>query len=279
MRLRYYYCERFSTALEDFLKKEKIKYKISSATSFVIFNIWSDEIDAEHKLHMANEMAWFGPSSIIAEYTPLEYSNAKLLVMRPHKQQIDIRNGEEAFRYLCTWKNFCGETRVNHETQIGSVVIAREPSINTKTAFWCEDTGFAQIFTSKHFVDLASENQLTGIVFRDVLLRNGKRSENLFQMTSDNIIGRECVGTGYGEKVNKCPCCGAEQYFIGDAHQLHLDFSKIQMHSDFYQTAPIFGEGIPNPLYIITQRFYQVLKNAKMDKNVSFSPVVDISEK
>ena len=86
MRYRYYYCTRYSTALEDFLKKEGIKYKISSATSFVIFNIWSDEIDAEHKLRMANEKVRFGPLSISAEYSPLEYSNAKLLAMRPRKK-------------------------------------------------------------------------------------------------------------------------------------------------------------------------------------------------
>ena len=279
MKLRYYFCDRFDATLEDFLQKEKIKYKVTNATTrlpLIVFNIWSDEKDFEYKLRIVRELCAREPLRF-AEYSSSEYSNAKLLIMRPKKQQIGIINENDAFRYSCKWINSIGETVVRHEKQIGVLSIDKEPSISSTTAFWCEDSGFFIIFASKHFVDLSIQNHLTGIVFRDVMLKNGERSKNLFQISSDNTINRDCIGTGYGEIVEVCPHCGAEQYFIDEAHQLHLDYSKIQTQSDLYLTEQIFGQGDPYSLYLISQRFYQLLKQAKLDAHVAFSPVIDIS--
>lgn len=279
MRLRYYFCNRFNTELAEFLQKENVKYKITGASTrlpLIVFNIWSDEIGFENKLRIVRELGAREPLQF-AEYSKAEYSNAKLLVMRPKKQLIGITNEAEAFRFSCKWINSIGETVVRHEKQVKALAIDKEPAINAATAFWSEDTGFSVIFTSQYFVDLAIENQLTGLLFHNVMLENGEYSKNLFQMTSDKIVSRDCIGTGYGEIVEVCPHCGAEQYFIDEAHQLHLDFSKIQMQSDLYMTEQIFGQGDPYSLFLISQRFYQLLKKTKMDSNVAFSPVIDIS--
>ena len=97
-------------------------------------------------------------------------------------------------------------------------------------------------------------------------------------MTSPNILEKECIGIGFGEKIETCPKCGKEQYAIDNAYQLHLDFSKIKEQGDLYMTERIFGYGIAYSLYLISQRFYRLLKEENLAGGITFSPVVDISK-
>ena len=77
--------------------------------------------------------------------------------------------------------------------------------------------------------------------------------------------------------VETCRICEKEQFFLDHAEQLHVDFSKMPVQSDLYLTESIFGEGEPEPLFIISQRFYQLLNENKLARNVVFTPVIDIS--
>ena len=65
---------------------------------------------------------------------------------------------------------------------------------------------------------------------------------------------------------------------IDNTYRLPLDFSKIKQGEDFYMTERIFHEGIAEPLYIISQRFYQLLKKNKFIRNIRFIPVLDVSK-
>ena len=90
---------------------------------------------------------------------------------------------------------------------------------------------------------------------------------------------KDQIEFGHNEKLRHCPVCGKEQFFIDDAYQLHLCFSDLDVLSDLYKTERIFGDRIPYPVYIISQRFYQLLKSNKLASNVTFVPVVDISNR
>lgn len=170
-----------------------------------------------------------------------------------------------------------GQSRVRHIEQRQLFSIEKEPSMNSQTSFWAETTGFAELFTDYRVYDLISKNSLIGIDLKNVVLKNGSYSEKLYQVTSRNILDRQCIGIGYGEKKLHCGIFGKEQFFIDNAYQLHLDFSKIHMENDLYVTERMFGEGIAYPLYLISQRFYQLLKKHKLAGGLTFSPVVDIS--
>lgn len=148
--------------------------------------------------------------------------------------------------------------------------------MTTQTAFWTEDTGLAERFADYRVYNLVKENFLNGIEFKKVMDKKGVYSETLYQMTSTNILGSECIGKGYGEEKEICHICGREQYCIDNAYQLHLDFSKIDLQSDLYMTERIFGPGISYPLYIISQRFYQLLKQNKLAGGVTFEAVAEI---
>lgn len=282
MRYRYYFCEKYSIQLIEFLEKNGIMYKYHkesgeySHLSRVIFNIYSSAEKADLYLYELQKINVLNPI-VFAEYSSADYLKAKLLWMTPKKQCIEIMNEENAYRYSCEWTTILGGTRIMHEEQIAEFVIEKEPSMKTQTAFWCESTGFAEIFTDYRVLEMVKNNSLMGIEFNKVLLRNGSYSEKLFQLSTQNILERECVCSGYGEKIEVCPICGKEQYCINSAYQLHLDFSKIKKQSDLYITEKMFGEGISYPIYIISQKFYQLLKENKLAGNVTFSPVEDVS--
>ena len=285
MRYRYYYCERTSQQLIDYLTFENIKHKVTAGIStgkyacpaLVSFNIWADDKNAEQHMQALNEMSRFGPTKY-AEYSQADYAKAAYLLMRPKSQSIEIVNPDEAFQYSCQWINSVGMHLRKHEKQVGPVAIAKEPDIRKSTALWSEDTGFSVFFASKSVVDLVEKHNLVGVSFQKVKLRNGNESERIFQMTSPNIITQDCMGMDNLKMVETCCICEKKQFFLDHAEQLHVDFSKLPVEGDLYLTESIFGEGDPEPLYIISQKYYQLLNENKLARNIVFTPVRDISK-
>lgn len=288
MRYRYYYAENYTKRLLDYLVQENIKHEITGDIptdesvrfrfpTVITFNIWADAKNADQHMQVLNQMSRFGPTKY-AEYSKADYAKAPFLEMHPKYQRIEIRNSEEAFRYSCQWTNSVGEHVVRHEEQIGKIAIAKEPDIRKSTAFWREDAGGSITFASKPVVDLVTEHKLVGISFRPVQVRMGNDSEKIFQMTSPNIITQDCFVLDNAKVVDTCRICGKQQFYIDHADQPHIDFSKVPMQSDLYMTEPIFGGGISQPLFIISQRFYQLLVDSKLSRNVVFTPVVDTSK-
>lgn len=281
MRYRYYYCDFHQCPeLIDFLKKNGIQYRESNAGAhrkpLVIFNIWSNKDNAEYCVEELKKMNRF--PLVFTEYSESDRMKAELLWLWPQRQKIDVINGAESFDFSCQYTSMMGQICYKHEEQKDIIAIAKEPSTKSTNAFWTVSTGFSEVFVDQHVYKAVKASSLVGVDFQNVRLRNGKYSENIFQMTSQNVISRECVGTGYGEIVEKCCVCGKEQYSINSGeYQLHLDFAKIKMKSDLYVTERIFGAGIAEPLYVISQRFYRLLKENGLTGGAKFSPIVDIS--
>lgn len=269
MRYGYYYCSRYNKELEEYLQNTQIKYKISASTSFIIFNIWSSDKDYQQKMLALKKWHRFGPSFTELEPSASDLEEAKYLTIRPKKQSITVINADASFTYLCQY----GPVR-RHEKQIGEIYICKEPNTDGNTAFWCEDTGFSDIFVSRKVRDLVEENGLSGVSFLNVRLKKNQYCENLFQMTSSNVLKHDQLVFGYREKELICSKCGKVEYDIGSDFQLHVDFSKVLEQSDLYITEDVFGGA---PQYIISQRFFRAIKEAKLDKNVCFLPVVDHS--
>ena len=274
MKYEYHFTKWKNTQLMEFLNEQKIEYQEGSNQLWIVFSIFSSSPKAEFYLEELKKMN-IRENYITVEFTKKELSEADFLMMRPKRQSIDIEN-EDAFRYTCEWTSRLGEKVFQHEEQVKEVVVKKVTSMKKRNAFWCESTGFSVIFADKRIRRLAEENFLSGIEFKNVFLKNGTCSDELFQMTSSNILKKECIVFGYGEKIEKCPKCGKEQYVTDHVWQLHLDFSKIERQSDLYVTERIFGEGFARPIYVISQKFYRLLVENKLDKNVTFFPVVNV---
>lgn len=276
MRFRYYFCEREKPELIDFLKQNQIKYKISGNGSArkanIIFNIYSDGTYAEWYIEQFKQIKVF--PLVYTEYSEEDRLNAKLLWLWPKSQKIDIINENEAYDFLCEYRSAFGHSCHKHEVQKGLIAIAKEPATLSKNCFWTISTGFSELFVSRRVYEAVQNSPLKGVQFLNVILKNGDTSDNLFQMVSPNIITRDCIEIGHGEIIERCCVCGAEQYSINSGeYQLHLDISKLKMESDFYMTERIFGAGITEPLYVISQSFYRLLKENGLTGGAQISPV------
>ena len=280
MRYQYYFYEPYKEQIKEYLLNKKINFQENKSDvtgDSIIFSLWSNTENVDMILRDLRVMNVKKPL-IFVTYTASDLNNAKMLVMTPKRQYIDIVNTEESYRYSCKWITTTGREKMMHEEQIGAFMIDKEPSSKTSTAFWTENTGFAEIFTDYRVFNLVHEQSLTGIKFESVRNKKGDYSKNIFQMRSTNIIDTKCIDMGHGEEKHICHMCGKEQFYIDNIYQLHIDCSKLELQSDLYMTERIWGEGIAYPLYIISQRFYQLLRKYKLAGGITFSPVIEINE-
>ena len=148
MRYKYYYSVPINSRLTDYLDTHQIRYQISGGgitPTFVIFTIWGNSASTPTLVKSLASLCSRDPI-ITVEFSKDELDQSKYLVIRPKKQSIEIINGKNAFSRSCTRVDAFGITRVGHEWQIGSLAIAKEPSMKTSTALWASDSGFAEIF-------------------------------------------------------------------------------------------------------------------------------------
>lgn len=107
-----------------------------------------------------------------------------------------------------------------------------------------------------------------------MFIKKGVFSENTYHLKSTNIIVKEKILRDKGEKSNFCKFCGREQFMINSIYQVHLKGAPDDYTEDMYMTEAVFGAGKDYPLYIISQRFYRLLKKHKLDGKLIISPVV-----
>lgn len=274
MRKKYSYCEKYSEKVEQYLKNHKIKYKIvgdgirvSKLINFIIYDGESSDPNLQQLIH-SNPI-------VTNKFTQKELYAAGYLTIRPTKNVINIMNTNEAFLYKCPKKSIFGNERFAHKEQIGQF---RIKNINTEgtTAFFSSATGFSEIFAKKKVCEFMRNNNITGMQIKSVMLdgKNREIESGLCQLCPEKIIPTDKIFIDETQKIGRCPICGSLKVLCEQDYQLQLIGSAFDLSDDFYMTEAIFGEGISYPLYIISQRLYKLLVNAKMSCNVIFEPVL-----
>lgn len=279
MKIGYHYSSFYKEELEVWLLSHNIKYEILGgefSPKCIYFTVWSTVKNCDVLLEELHKMACLRPSAC-AYYSEKDLSVAPLLEIRPKSITMCIENVDESFRYDCQWSYMADRFKMHkahHKEQIGTIMITKEPPVTTKTVFWGPDDGGQIIFADKRVADLVQRENLKGMLFQDVLLKNRKPSERIFQLLAEHIIELDNIVLGKGEKEETCRMCGKKQYVLSNIYQLHLHDDPIYREKDFFSTERIFGEGIAQPIYIISQRFYQLLKQNKFTAQVNFIPVI-----
>ena len=276
MKYRYYAAGSIKPGLLEQPDKNEIKYKIKD--DFVIINIVGPtEREGAIIKEISNQPFSLGNQlmlTVTCVFDKEELERAKLLTIRPKYQKFDYE--DSALVEVC--EGVQGNRHFLYE-QVGNLKVWDLPSTKSKTHFWAE--AYVErmfLLTSRAVYDLIQSSDIKGAVFKNVIVRGGKYSENFYQLTSDTVIGRECVEHGYGEKEFSCQVCGQKWYSLGNTVQLHLDFSKFELNKDIYITEAMFGRNSAAPLYIISQKLYRLLNENKLLKNVIVEPVFDESK-
>lgn len=280
MRFEYRFCLSYQADLIKLLEIHEIHYRLSGTVGdyfsngtpvpvFVIFGFKQhtpliDELSRKYRCR----------PQVRVVYSAKEINSAQLLWMTPKKQSIEIANSYEALSFSCTWVDSRGTARSHHKEQVALFGIKKEPSAKTKTAFWSSSTGFSEVFTDWRVKELVESSNLHGVDFLPTIVAGGSHSNNIFQLTTSNKVCSDYIVFGKGEKEICCPMCGKKQYAFNDTYQLHLDVRGIELNEDLFMTDRIFGEGIARPLYLVSQRFYRLLKTNGLTSNVSFDPVI-----
>ena len=279
MTHQYYFCIPYHENLIRLLESNNIRYRLSSPLGECFTNGTPVPVlvtfEFKGYLPIVDKIAteFRHKPRVSVVYTAAEIHNAKLLWITPKRQSIDILNLKTVYSLLCQWQTVGGMPRVHRREQIAPFVIEKEPSAK-KTAFWASSTGFSEIFTDNRVRELAMTHNLQGVKFVETILPNGSFSDNIFQITANERIGAENIVFGKGEKEITCSQCGQKQYAFDSTYQLHLSLCENDLNRDIFVTDPIFGTGISMPLYLISQRFYQVLKQNNLTADVAFEPVV-----
>lgn len=263
------YKEAFVHALDDM----QIKYK-TMPPRHMLFDLAdpSDQTLARIKEFHPVITKWL-------EFTEKERKQANYFVMRSKNQSVatlDDEPGCNYYEYICH-KAKDGTLKRHTTRQIAPAVIDREPSLKTKTCFWHNDTGWQELYTKNIVRELVAKSDLQGVRFEPVYGKSGQQKQNIFQVTSSNILPKDAIQFGHGERTIVCEDCGYTQYFLSGHYQLHIIPSKIPIKSDLYVTDFIFGEGLAHPLFIVSQAFYTFLKDNHLSFGLIFEPIVEVN--
>lgn len=281
MRYQFYFCECASNALEEFLQSHSVRYKYHDhkmlAPDQITFSLYTDDprFDTiEKKLMEQHHRA----VARYLEFTDEELSSARYLWLWPRKQQIEISNEKQAYQETCQRLNQYGNPLPAHRTQITDFLIRKEPSTKSNTAFWNEKYGFAELFTDWRVVALVEAHNMKGIGFRSVKIKKDIDSDTIFQVVSEEKVCTSNIVLGYGEREIICPICRNKRYYIdaGGSYQLHVLSTQNWNGLDFLMTEKIWGDGAMFPIYIISQKFYRLLREHNLAGGVAFYPIAEV---
>ncbi len=276
MKTVYHYFGRFGEDFEAILKQEGIRYEIMYVPNDPepIFTFDLASTSKRFAEQYASIAPYAKPLDVRLVSSAKETETAPWLSIIPHRTCIDVLNYDEAMLYYCTKTKYAsGCNHIHNQEQIGLFRIRALPK-KTNAAFYTCDTGFEFLFCDDRVFHLVHDQALCGVEFKPVLSKRGKEYDCLYQMSSSNIVKRNQIILGHGEGFSECPYCGSKQIVLHNDQQLHIDRRAVEAGWDFCMTESIFGEGIAHPHYLISQRFYQLLKSNRLSSRLSVLPIV-----
>jgi len=272
MKIIYKYNENYSKELENKLNKLKIKFKrvtIDRIMDKITFKMVKGSLLEKEIISLLNS-----EPLIFVEYNNKELNDADFLRIVPTSQKVKIINKEECFGSLCQIEDQFGIIRTYHEEQMGKIKIKNVPK---GSSLYSPDTGFSHIFADSNFYNMVKKNDIKGIKFNSVGTKTTETCKGFYQLLTDNIIKFDDVKLeiGMNVKIENCSICKKKRIVpIDETYQLSLKIKKSDLTEDFYATEDVFGEGIPERYYIISQKLYKLIRKEKLDKNIRFVPII-----
>ena len=273
MKVIHRYNVEYSKSLEEKLIELNVSFKrkyIEGLMDNIVFEL-------KQGSSQEKELSPFIDIDILNCLTYVEYSKKELddslfLIMRPKLQNVEIINRDESLKSVCSEIDKFNIVRTYHVEQIDEFKV--KYSLKNTTYLYSIDTGFSYIFANQKFYELVNKHEIKGINFKHVSTNKEKVCSEFYQVESSNIIKFTDINTEKHCKVRECKICKKKSIVVDELFQLKLNLGKKELEEDFYMTEQIFGEGIPERYYIISQKLYKLLVEEHMDKNVAFIPII-----
>lgn len=156
----------YGEKVEQYLKKNKIKYKIVDGGNymhnFICFTVYDSA-----KLPDFPRLIYSKPD-VSNEFTQQELLESDYLTIEPIIPAIDVENEHEAYEYKCPKKDIFGKVVFSHKKQVSPYRI-KKYNPKGKTTFYTNSVGFRDIFAKKEACNLMQENNITGLQIRSVM--------------------------------------------------------------------------------------------------------------
>ena len=273
MRQNLHYGMVYRSSLQKRLDKLGVKYDILRGIDGKP-NLITFDVDRDSEAGAILLKSIISRPYITNVYSKTEFEEADFLRIIPLKYDVDITNEEEALRFSCNKRSLSGLKKSRHEVQVSSFQVDKR-EINKRSTLHSSTRGPAYIFASSQFQDMVIKSNVTGIRFIPVTCQDSSSSQHadIFQLVAEQSFAFEQIAIDGSVKVKICPNCGKPKIIYPSTYELHLKGSPGNLNKDFYMTEAIFGYGVPEPFYFISHRLYMLMKEEKMTRSISFSPV------
>lgn len=250
-----------------FLKKKKISFEEDRPSNCCIFYIYED--DPRFKAIKKKLDKYHIPTLITTKYTKQEMNTAQWYSVRS-KWLNDYPYPEDQFVknvYGCDKQTKCLCNRI----QVGDFTMKRE--IKWGKRYFCSmNWVYDELFVNKDIVEKLETSGLKGFHFRDVYVKS-KLSKTTVQLVVENYLKEEMdLNKTIINAQEKCPLCGHLGIITSGKEQYYFKSAFQNLDVDIVRSKTIFGYIGARDVYI-SQRFYQYLKENKLDRNLEFEPI------
>lgn len=278
MRIKHRYSFRVDDTtreIEEFLKKNKIKYKIGSGIPILTLEIFEDDKCWENIERLLNKHSKQSISECV--YSNREFEDAKWFRMRS-KWRSEYPQPEEASEYKKTTYD-----TMNYCTNCGCGLVQKDSFRLNKSPNWgSKKFLMLNLVESEIFVADEVANQLhcedtKGFSFLPVINhKTNEPVENIKQLHIANTLetGMKVADVDI-KKVNICSHCQSKKYLLTGRSPLVFSSKVFEEGYDIVKSSEVFGDGLVClQMIFISKKLYDILSAHGWLKELSIEPVI-----
>ena len=133
------------------------------------------------------------------------------------------------------------------------------------------------LFTDDFGMNILTKEKMLGIEYRPAKKKSTDEIlPNIHQIVAKNILPNNTmiIKPGDCQTAWSCIHCRRERYILDQLYIVKLRKDELERErSDIFMTEELFGIFNGAPVWIVSQRFYQVLKAHQMTRSLVFEPV------
>ncbi len=269
MRVKY----RISFANEhiDLIERlDKKGMKYDRYETFTVFELFGDDENFEQ---LTEVLEHYNIPLTLSEavFSQKEFDEAQWLSIRS-TWRYDYPQPENLGYIFSTYDttNYCDKCRKGM-IQKENFIIKKVPNWGARH-FFMTNLIHDELFISEKAANILKNSNLSGFDFYDILNKSNKSMEHVKQLYVNNYLDN-----GISEKSIRsefvCPECGYKKYILKPDFIYYKKHAFEEIHEDIIKSNEKFGEIGCDSIIFITQKFYQTIKNNKLDKGLAFKPV------
>ena len=202
-------------------------------------------------------------------FSEQEIKAAEWFTLRSITQKINYIGGEPYFKSTCHYR---------YSEQQGYIHIEGSVRWGSRQFFCSSNSLDDFLFCSERAKQLI-EGNWDGIEFLPVVRKSSEKIVNdLYQIKVINRLPLEAFRIDKDQKLKKCPRCGRPVVVEQKDCQIKLKKEYMTNHRSFYTTGEYLTMGglikYTLPYRVVPREFYIFCKDNKLDRGLTFTPVI-----